>query len=95
MRAAGNGNADMPRNQGCQAYFFVGEDAVLRRCGSQIARLISAAVAATIPITEAVAAPVQKPLAQSSAWRPTEAVLSANPRWRIGGERPDVLLSSG
>jgi len=35
--------------------------------GSQMARLISAAAVATIPITEAVAAPVQKPLAQSSA----------------------------
>ena len=38
-----------------------------RAPGSQMARLISAAAAATIPITEAVAAPVQKPLAQSSA----------------------------
>jgi len=38
-----------------------------RAAESQMARLISAAAAATIPITEAVAAPVQKPFAQSSA----------------------------
>ena len=38
-----------------------------RAAGCQMARLISAAAAVTIPITEAVAAPVQKPFAQSSA----------------------------
>jgi len=40
MRAAGNGSADMPRNQSCQAYFFVGEDAVLRQDIDEAARLL-------------------------------------------------------
>ena len=40
MRAAGNGNANMPRNQSCQAYFFVGEDAVLRQDIDEAARLL-------------------------------------------------------
>ena len=40
MRAAGNGNADMPRNQSCQAYFFVGEDAALRQDIDEAARLL-------------------------------------------------------
>jgi len=40
MRAAGNGSADMPRNQSCQAYFFVGEDAVLRQDIDEADRLL-------------------------------------------------------
>src|SRR5215472_14883162 len=43
IRAAGNGNADMPRNQSWQAYFFVGEDAVLRQDIDEAARLLSQA----------------------------------------------------
>src|SRR5215472_6377935 len=40
MRAAGNGSADMPRNQSCQTYFFVGEDAVLRQDIDEADRLL-------------------------------------------------------